>query len=964
MCRSVIITLAMAAALCAASEPKADGLMAAVSSPLMSPLPEKCGLRVARAALRVRVVGHWAALELELDIANGGEKECRENMAFTLPQAARVLGFSVGTADGAATLAVPVPDGLPEAVEGEEPKSGLRAPGQGSPWIFSCPLTVPSSEMRRLVFRYAEPMSWDEEGNRTFCLPKFAPGSLPGLSVDFQLTRKAYPLPFETPAGRVEFFPDGAAYAGHLELDETMLRDELRLRFPPSVPAAGVEEYGGVFYAATSWRLPEPPVGEFPAPETVGLVWDASASMRGRDRSRALAFLREYLSRAQGRARTVRLVVLRHEAEPARDFLVQGGRARELEAYLQSLVCDGATGDLRAAVASLRPAGLCFVYTDGKGTFGDVSPENPGVPAYALMPEGAGPTPSLARISAIPIDLSKGDAATQVDALRRPPYRVRSVCIDGRDWLGVATTALGGTVENSLSLIGTVTEGKHFVEAILTSGDHVLVLEQEFQTENAVPGDMLKARYAYLLATQAELQPDVLSRRRAQQAIRELFQAAVPGYHWELPSGHESEEKQSPPSGPDELAANIRRWRACQYENRTFGARMKNYWNRAAGAVADAAAQAGHEDSGEIATGKMPAWLRDDESAASSSSRNGKKRRASASRSPAEYRRKVYLARWNENAPYLGELKRADHPAEVYAKLAARHARCPGFFVDCSYFFSLNGDHAMAVRVISNLAEIEPDYLPLQTALAMRLLELEEYERARACLLHILARKEDAVQAYWLLAYLEGRQENWEQAAEYLVRLLRVPRAAEGLIENALVELNRLDAVAKRRGRPLRAGLVNSAWKFPADADLRVVLLWDSFDSDIDLEVVDPAGERCDSENETSASGGWRSRDITLGLGAESFMIRSALPGKYELAASVFGPRDGPLFAPVHLCLLKSLDYGRPGERNTSAFFQMESRNGGLQLGSTSYDPPREERENEDTPADEAGGAPSGLQER
>lgn len=936
MCRFLFLFACFSAVMLAAAA-KGQGECAERRVPLMRPLPEGSGLHVAEAALRVRVVGHWAAHELEMELVNGGGKECRETVSLTLSDRARALGFAVEGDDGMLTHAVPVPDGQPEVVAEPSAAAGREKTGDDrASWTFSCPVSVPPSGTRRVLLRYAEPLHWGDAGTRYHHLPRFAAGSLPGLTIDFQLMRTACPLPFETRAGRVEFFLEGGAYVGRLELAASMIGDDLRLCFPPSASIAGIEENEGVYYAATSWRVPEPPAGELPVSETLGLVWDASASMRGCGHARALAFLREYLKRTQGKTTRVRLVVLRHEVETVREFAVAEGKSLELENFLKSLAYDGATGDLREAVAVLRPVGLCFVYSDGKGTLGEISPENPGVPAYALMPGDAGPTPSLARISAVPVALSEGTSATQVESLCRPPYRIRSLAIDGRDWPdAAASTETGGA---SWSVIGTVTEGKHFVEAVLTSGEHVLVLEQEIHTENAVPGDMLKARYAYLLARQMELQPDVLARRRAQKAIRELYGAAVPGYHWGLPVEKEKPPLQRTPEEIAGLASELREWQERSFCPRAFGARLKRFWSRAAEAAVEASAQREGEVQGEIATGKMPAWLRDDESGSPPVPRGKKKRRASAQeRAQGEIRRKVSLMSWKEEASYLDNLKKAKDPRRVYHELCARHARCPGFFIDCSYFFSQRGDHDMAVRVISNLAEIDPDYLPLQMTLAMRLIQLDEWERARACLMHVLARQEDAVQVYWLLAYLEGKRGSREQAAEYLVRLAHAPGAPDGLVQNALFELNRLEALARREGRPLRAGLVDPAWRFSAEADLHVVLLWDAFDSDIDLEIVDPAGETCDSEKDTTASGGLRSRDIKLGLGAESFTVRRVMPGDYELSVSVFGPRGAPVFAPIQLCLMTSLDYGRSGERSTLGFFQMERRSGGAQLGRVRY---------------------------
>lgn len=956
---SRFLTVSLLVALAACAVPVLEGVSEngqtpdGAAAPLMHLLPARQkALHVNQAALRVHVAGSWAAQTLELELVNEGAQEVRDVLTFTLAPDSCVLGFSVERQNGDMCEAVPLPDQQPLAVAGEpeRPKPGMARPGDVLP-RFPCPVVVPPGEKRRVVFRYAQPMPEDEGGRRVLHLPRFAEGALPALSVDFLLTGRTLPLPLETPGGNVEFFPDEGALTGHADWEGPMLTHDVCLRFPPGASGAGVEEDGGIFYAAASWRLPEPPESEFPEPECVGLVWDASASMRGYDRGKALAFLRAYLQRAAGKTKNVRLTVLRHEAGPALDFPVRDGRAKELEEYLAGLADDGATGDLRAAVAALRPVGICFVYSDGRRTFGAISPENPGVPVYALLPEGEEFSAAWARVSAVPVDLSGGSATSLVESLRRCPYRLSSLTLDGRDWPGAVTTAYGGVAAGGeFCLSGILPEGRHVIEGILTSGDKALVLEEVCDTETAVCGIMLKARYAHLLARQAELQPDVPSRHRTLKSLNELYRVAVPGYHWGLPQESPGGGVASPQtSDVAGLAAEFRAWHGRTYEGRVFRARIKSVFKRVADGLEELEqSRSESSNSGEIATGKVPAWLREEDST-EAPGRKGKKRPAADDGlASAVFRRKVHLLPWRQEAPYLKELQRAGDPVRTYEKLCDRYARSPGFFVDCSYFFSQRNDRSMAVRAISNLAEIEPDYLPLQTALAMRLLQLEEFERARACWEHILEKKEDAFQVYWLLAYLEGRSGHLERAAEYLVRLVQVPGASDGLVQNALIELNRLRARAAEKGEPFREGLVDPAWVFEADADLRLVLLWDSFDSDIDLSVEDAAGERCDSESETTASGGWRSRDITLGLGAESFMVRRALSGGYEVSARVFGPREGAMFAPASLCLLTYQDYGRSGERATSHFFQLDRRNGGVLLDEVRYESADgEEQQNE-----------------
>ena len=69
--------------------------------------------------------------------------------------------------------------------------------------------------------------------------------------------------------------------------------------------------------------------------------------------------------------------------------------------------------------------------------------------------------------------------------------------------------------------------------------------------------------------------------------------------------------------------------------------------------------------------------------------------------------------------------------------------------------------------------------------------------------------------------------------------------------------------------------------------DLRVVLSWDSDNSDMDLWVTDPNGEKCYYSNNLTYQGGLISDDFTGGYGPEEFVLRDAKPGKYKVAGEL-----------------------------------------------------------------------------
>lgn len=70
---------------------------------------------------------------------------------------------------------------------------------------------------------------------------------------------------------------------------------------------------------------------------------------------------------------------------------------------------------------------------------------------------------------------------------------------------------------------------------------------------------------------------------------------------------------------------------------------------------------------------------------------------------------------------------------------------------------------------------------------------------------------------------------------------------------------------------------------------LRIVLSWDSDNTDLDLHVVTPDGERAWYGNRVLSNGGAQDMDVTTGFGPEIFASPSPLPGQYLVYVNYFG---------------------------------------------------------------------------
>ena len=79
------------------------------------------------------------------------------------------------------------------------------------------------------------------------------------------------------------------------------------------------------------------------------------------------------------------------------------------------------------------------------------------------------------------------------------------------------------------------------------------------------------------------------------------------------------------------------------------------------------------------------------------------------------------------------------------------------------------------------------------------------------------------------------------------------------------------------------------------DNDIKVFLTWDTDRTDVDLHVVNPAGEVVKYDHKEGRFGGELFDDVTTGYGPESFTARRAAPGRYQVRVHFYGAPRGEL---------------------------------------------------------------------
>jgi Ca-activated chloride channel homolog len=102
------------------------------------------------------------------------------------------------------------------------------------------------------------------------------------------------------------------------------------------------------------------------------------------------------------------------------------------------------------------------------------------------------------------------------------------------------------------------------------------------------------------------------------------------------------------------------------------------------------------------------------------------------------------------------------------------------------------------------------------------------------------------------------------------------------------------------------------------------VLSWDSDNSDMDLWVTDPNGEKCFYGHRSTYQGGAMSADFTGGYGPEEFVLRDAKPGKYKVEANFFGDRQQIVTGATTLQLRLTTGFGTPQQRDRDVTMRLK----------------------------------------
>jgi tetratricopeptide (TPR) repeat protein len=904
-------------------------------------------IRLDAVRIETEITGGFAYTQVEMTFFNPNRRVFEGELQFPLLDGQNVIGFSLDV-NGKMREASSVPKARgQEAFEeiarrGVDP--GLLQVTQGN--NFKLRVYPLFAQGRRIVqVRYVESLT-GRGAHHVFRLPVEYGSDIRSFSVNV-VARGADRSP-----AVIAGLPAGQAF--QREGDDYVLAFERSGYTPGGMmevavaagerPAVFVQPFDGQRYfvaevrdRSRAWRRVPP--GE------IGLIWDASLSARERDRRRELALLDAYFRRVHD-AR-VWLTRLRDAAEPGEWHEVRGGNWDGLRAALEATIHDGATnlGDFEPGPA----VGEYLLFSDGISNFGGKPFPHTQVPVYAISASRQSDPAALRHIAERSggryIDLVADSRSVAAAKLLSSASRIESVAADGASQVILASRY---AEHGRFVIAGVLDEPAASVRLRIDNGGEPREVTFEVGRKSSA-SSVAARRWAYLRA--GELEREFTVNRGELERIGMRFGIVTRETSLivlELARDYAQYDIAPPP----ELKAEVERLRP------HFARQRVQDEAQLLDRAAQLYAQRGQWWEREFPKGRKPAPVEDRRSPAvrpdvrerrlelfrgmgAGASRSldmasprpapqqatpAKKSMAQAmevapapSSSPAEERialgELAGLRSWQADAPYLSRMRLADTGDlyRIYLDMRHENETSAGYYLDVARLLAERGLADLAVRVLSNLAEIDLENRHLLRVLGHRLMAAGKPDLALGVFARVLELAPYEPQSHRDLALAYGAMGQSQKAADHLYEIARRTWHVRfpGIQELAAAELS---ALVARPGNGIDTSRMDARLLRNLPVQLRVVASWDSDNTNIDLLVTDPNGEVA-QPGRVTYQGGRQGHNFLGGYGPEEFALRQAKAGRYQVAVRHSGTRQQTVIAPTTVQIAITTGFGTPAEK-------------------------------------------------
>lgn len=937
------------------------------------------------------VVGHLAETSMTMTFYNPNPRAMEGDLYVPLPEGATISRYALDV-NGTLVDGVVVSKDKGRQVFETEVRKGID-PGliewtKGNNFktrIFP----IPARGTRTIRVGYVSEVASTKEG-ALYHLPLDYRDPVDAFSLNLEVVKSGAPpiVAKGGPAG-LAFQQQRHSYVARSSVQNVRLTDDLVVTLPDLAKQPVHVETGadGTAYFAIRHALQNRPQSTaLSAPKRIAIYWDASSSRAKGDHKKELAVLETYLG-SLTQAATAELVLIRNAAEHPRRFALPGQRAQLLKA-MGDAVYDGATQ--LGQLGSVGNADINLVFSDGLSTFGDEKPTGLKAPTYVLN-QSSKANHALLRYLAMTtggayFNLQRVAEKDAASAIGKQVFSFIRAEAKGAD-LADLYPHLRTPVTDVFHVAGKLTGAEATITVHYGVGNRAM-MSQDFTVRraDAVPGDILRRYWAQKKVDDLLVFPE--ANAAAITAVGKRHSIVTPGTSLIVLERLEQyiEHEIRPPASLAEMRAQydermqrrlimirdaeaqklekvLSMWREeTSWWNKRFkyprnfryGAKKSAKNGMVLGAIAIGAARTRSRLNTPAAVDTTMAEnesvLADERPAPAKKAKKkggGKDRVLGPIPEPEP---EIKLSSWNPDTPYLDAMKKAARNQQfaVYLRERAQHGTAPGFYLDSADFFRQQKQRALALQVLSNLAELELENPALLRVLGHRLGQLGYVDLSIKTFEQVRKMRPEEPQSYRDLALIlatraaDRKRAKAERKADYERALALLAKVVMGEWQRfdrieiiALTELNNI--LVKARPLGVSQAPVDKRLIAHLDMDVRIVMTWDADLTDMDLHVIEPSGEEAYYSHNLTTIGGRVSRDFTQGYGPEVYSVRRAMRGKYTIKTAFFGSSAAKLTGAVTLQVDIFTNFGRKNEKRKSITLRLTEKKESFEVGKIRY---------------------------
>lgn len=320
------------------------------------------------------------------------------------------------------------------------------------------------------------------------------------------------------------------------------------------------------------------------------------------------------------------------------------------------------------------------------------------------------------------------------------------------------------------------------------------------------------------------------------------------------------------------------------------------------------------------------------------SRRTPKTKKASNNGKPTPQPKKLEIAlkAFDPDTVYLkklNELKKHQW-LHAYQMMKGEYMTQPMYYVDVASFLYKKQMKREAIRFLSNVLELDFDNSEFLRIFAYKAMEMQHYDLAIKAYERVANLRPFEPQSFRDLALAYAKAQKYQKAVDNLYHILI--HTWDGRFNGIkIVVINEMNAIIAKYKVSTKEIDTRLLAKMPID--LRIVINWSSDNSDMDLWVTDPHGEKTFYSNKLSYIGAKISNDITGGYGPEEFMIKDAIKGKYKIKVNYYGNSQQKTTIPVTIRAEVYTHYGKKAQKGNDIVVRLGNQSKVVEIGEIKY---------------------------